>query len=59
MTIYHPPASHSNFITRSPCPKCSTTMLLASIEPDGADHDRRTFECLECGHSESVVVKFK
>jgi transcription elongation factor Elf1 len=34
-------------------------MLLARIEPDKPDHDKRTFECPKCGNSESFVVKYK
>jgi hypothetical protein len=59
MTIYQPSTAYSASITRPPCPKCSTMMLLSRIEPDITDHDRRTFECPKCGHEETVVVKFK
>ena len=41
------------------CPKCGTPMWLARIEPDEPDHDRRTYECAECDHSTTVVVKYK
>jgi hypothetical protein len=34
-------------------------MLLARIEPDAPDHDKRSFECSACGHEHSEVVKFK
>ena len=34
-------------------------MLLTRIEPDKPDHDRRTFECPECGYEESIVVKYQ
>jgi transcription elongation factor Elf1 len=35
-------------------------MWLARIEPtDKADHDQRTFECPQCEHSETLMVKFK
>jgi hypothetical protein len=34
-------------------------MLLARIEPDKPDHDKRTFVCSICDHSESFVVKYK
>jgi len=35
-------------------------MFLSRIEPaDEADHDRRTFECPTCRHSQTVTVKYK
>jgi hypothetical protein len=34
-------------------------MLLARIEPDKPDHDKRTFECAGCGNEHSEVVKYK
>jgi predicted RNA-binding Zn-ribbon protein involved in translation (DUF1610 family) len=59
MTRYNPPTPYSNSIVRPPCPKCGTQMLLARIAPDKPDHDKRTFECPKCEHSESVVVKYR
>ena len=41
------------------CPKCGTPMWLARIEPDEPNYDRRTYECAECDHSTTVVVKYK
>src|SRR5277367_295129 len=49
----------ANLIERPPCIKCGTQMLLTRIEPDKPDHDRRTFECPECAHAESIVVKYQ
>ena len=46
-------------IERPACPKCGIRMMLTRVEPDEPDHDKRTFECFECGHSKSVVVKYK
>jgi hypothetical protein len=34
-------------------------MWLTRIEPDKADHDRRTFECKACSHFAVEVVKYK
>ena len=34
-------------------------MWLARIEPDGSNHDRRTFECPHCDHSITEIVKYK
>ena len=59
MTLFQPATPYSDTIPRPPCPKCSTKMWLARIEPDQPGHDRRIFECPECEHAESVVVKFK
>jgi len=41
------------------CPICQSGMMLTRIEPEKPDHDRRSYECQKCDHSESVVVKFK
>jgi hypothetical protein len=49
----------SRAITRPPCPKCGTTMMLARIEPHTPGYDMRTFECPACDHSESAVVHFE
>jgi hypothetical protein len=46
-----------NIYDRPRCPKCTTQMYLVRIEPDQPGHDKRTFKCPECDHSESVVVK--
>jgi hypothetical protein len=39
------------------CPMCAKQMALVCIEPDRPDHDRRTFDCVSCGYSETVVVR--
>jgi ribosomal protein S27AE len=59
MTLYQPATPYSDSIERPQCSECGTTMLLARIEPDKPDHDRRTFQCAKCGHSLSEVVKYK
>ena len=41
------------------CPICQTAMIIIRIEPEKPDHDRRSYECPKCDHSESMVVKFK
>ena len=46
----------SRAITRPPCPKCGTTMVLARIAPYTTGYDMRTFECPACDHSETSVV---
>ena len=40
------------------CPICGKSMMLSRIDPEYADHDRRTFECFRCNRSESVVVQY-
>jgi DNA-directed RNA polymerase subunit RPC12/RpoP len=58
MTRYQPATEYSNSIPRPPCATCGAGMLLSRIEPDKPDHDKRAFECPNCRHAESVVVKF-
>jgi hypothetical protein len=59
MTIFQPATPYSNSIERPACSKCGTQMMLARIEPDKPDHDKRTFECPSCNHIEFEVVKYK
>jgi hypothetical protein len=39
------------------CPRCSTQMWIARIEPDEPDHHKRTYECPACDHSVTEIVK--
>jgi hypothetical protein len=42
------------------CSACGTRMWLTLIEPaDDPSYDARTFECLDCNHSEIVLVEIK
>jgi uncharacterized protein YbaR (Trm112 family) len=41
------------------CPKCGGTMWLALIEAVDSDQDKRTFECPQCQHGYSEVVKYR
>jgi len=41
------------------CPKCGGRMWLSRIEPDEPHHDKRTFECPQCEHVVSEVVKYR
>lgn len=41
------------------CPECRRPMWLARITPDKPDYDQRTFECPQCDHSITEVVKYK
>jgi hypothetical protein len=47
-----------NFIERPPCPNCGRQMRIARIVPDMADYDKRSFECPECQHDQTLVVQF-
>lgn len=44
-------------LARPPCPKCRSRMWLSSIEPGEPGHDRRTYECIVCGHEMVKTVK--
>jgi hypothetical protein len=46
-------------LQRPGCPRCRGSMWLTLIEPDRPDHDRRTFVCAGCEHSEKIVVKYR
>lgn len=41
------------------CPHCGAPMMLRQIEPAGQGNDVRTYECLKCGRTEAVNVKFR
>jgi hypothetical protein len=41
------------------CEKCGAKMWLARIEPDAPGHDKRTFECPNCEHTVSKIVKYR
>jgi hypothetical protein len=43
---------------RPPCSICGRTMMLARIEPEQPRYDRRTFECVACDRSETLVIKY-
>jgi len=52
-------ASFLTSIARPHCSKCGTLMLQTRIEPNQPDHDRRNFECKNCGHIDVSVVKHR
>jgi hypothetical protein len=55
---YRPPSQIG--IERPLCSACGTRMWLTLIEPaDDPSYDARTFECLDCDHSEIVLVEIK
>jgi predicted Zn finger-like uncharacterized protein len=41
------------------CPNCGAQMWLARISPDKPGRDERTFECPQCNHSVTEIVKYK
>ena len=41
------------------CPKCFSSMRLASVTPEPPDHEHRMFECPACKHVETVRVKYR
>jgi len=56
-------AAMRNFIApnmdevRPTCPTCGTRMWLARLEADEPGYEQRTYECPECDHSITEVVK--
>ena len=46
-------------IGRPFCEFCKSQMWLACIEPDEADHDKRTFECPACPNVTVRIVKYR
>jgi len=46
-------------IGRPFCELCKSQMWLACIEPDGPDHDKRTFECPACPNISVRIVKYR
>jgi len=38
------------------CPCCENRMALAGIQPGPAGLDYRTFECVKCDHTETVIA---
>jgi hypothetical protein len=53
------PPSPSILLSRQVCPECHGQMFLRRVEPDVSDHDRRTYECAMCDHTETRVVKYR
>jgi DNA-directed RNA polymerase subunit M/transcription elongation factor TFIIS len=51
-------ATPASIATKRPsCPKCGTMMGPARIEPHSAEYRKRIFECRECNHSESSLLR--
>jgi hypothetical protein len=46
-------------IGRPFCDVCNAQMWLAYIEPDAAEHDKRTFECPVCPNVTVRIVKYR
>jgi Zn ribbon nucleic-acid-binding protein len=41
---------------RPRCPQCQTRMITSALSEEPEGFERRTFECLKCGHCEQKVV---
>ena len=55
---YRPPSQIG--IDRPLCLACGTRMWLTLVEPADDPHfDSRTFECLDCHHTEIVLVEIR
>jgi ribosomal protein S27AE len=44
---------------RPSCPRCGARMSMTRIEPETPGIDRRTFECAQCQHIETILVAFQ
>ena len=40
------------------CPKCQMRMKTTSISDEPEGFEQRTFECQQCGHSETKMLAF-
>ena len=58
MSLSQSNALKMDFSLRPRCPKCGMKMWLVLIEPNSVGHDKRTFDCTNRRHSESVIVKY-
>jgi hypothetical protein len=38
------------------CAECEAPMILSCLEPDKSDFDLRTYACLMCAATESIIV---
>lgn len=56
MMNYHLRTAHADAIIRPHCPKCGTQLMLTRIEPNDPGQEKRTFECPNCEHAESIVA---
>jgi hypothetical protein len=43
-------------IGRPRCPRCTMRMITATVSAGPEGFERRTFECLKCGHTESKML---
>jgi predicted RNA-binding Zn-ribbon protein involved in translation (DUF1610 family) len=44
-------------IVHQKCPKCGARMFLVLIEPNDPGHEKRTYECTECGRETIELVR--
>jgi hypothetical protein len=54
----YPTKDNSEFLPmgRPRCPRCQTRMITTAFSDRAAGFERRTLECLKCGHSELKIV---
>jgi DNA-directed RNA polymerase subunit M/transcription elongation factor TFIIS len=51
-------ATLASIATKRPsCPKCGTMMDIARNEPHSSEYRRRIYDCRECDHSESSLMR--
>jgi ssDNA-binding Zn-finger/Zn-ribbon topoisomerase 1 len=58
-TIRHMREPANENVTFGPCPACGHSLRLGLIEPGETEHEKRTYQCDSCGHSEIKTVKFR
>jgi len=46
-------------LSQPTCAKCGEPMWLVRIEPNGPAHDKRTFECPQCGNEVEETIKYR
>jgi hypothetical protein len=56
MPVPHTSQSPRRVPPHFPCPQCHDVMLLSVVQPEPEPgQERHTFECRNCGHSESLT----
>jgi hypothetical protein len=58
-TMPQPTSDSPKIALQPPCPSCAAPMWLVRHKAFMPDHGLHTFECQVCGHSESIVLKFR
>ena len=42
-----------------PCSKCGATMMLSRVDRNNPDYGERTFDCVSCDHTETVIMTYR